>query len=284
MKKIIIILILVLAALGSALAVLGSGGEYAAEVLFYRAMKANAKIMANPDVAPPALLSEVENGLGSVISKYPKSNMARTAMMALAEFYVAHKKFDEALSTIDRISATYKGDMAVSSAAQFMKGAVYERNGQWAKALAAFNKLRDDYPYTQLGMQVPLYIARYYDTKGDQAGSKRAYEEAQGFYEKIRDENRGKGVGFIASNMLTHAFINSKNFERAGESLQYTIDNYPSDMTYAQLAPAVNAIYTDKLASPKKTLEIFKKIRPNAKNKKLADYLDKKIAELEKVK
>ena len=95
MKKAVITLIFILITVYVALSVLGSGGEYAAEKLFYRAMKMNGKIMANPDVVPPKQAEYIENNLKKLLAKYPKTEVAKTADITLVEFYIFNKKYDE---------------------------------------------------------------------------------------------------------------------------------------------------------------------------------------------
>ncbi|MDD5680420.1 MAG: hypothetical protein PHI59_04175, partial [Candidatus Omnitrophica bacterium] len=70
MKKTIINLILILAAVAVLLSLLSIGDEYAAEKLLYRASKINEKIISNPDVVPPKMLALVESTLTKIIQKY----------------------------------------------------------------------------------------------------------------------------------------------------------------------------------------------------------------------
>ena len=103
MRKSVLIMIVILIALSALLYFLGSGGEYNAERLLFSAMVLNRKIIANPDVAPPALLATVEDRFQKVLKRYPKSAAATRASIALVEFYIAHKKYDKALLEIDAI-------------------------------------------------------------------------------------------------------------------------------------------------------------------------------------
>ncbi len=281
MKKTIIILVAILIALYAGLAILGRGGEYAAEKLFYRAMKINSKIAANPDVAPPALVGSVENNLQKLLKKYPASNAAKSASMALAEFYMGNKQYDKALRQADAMLGKYTKDMVVASAAQFLKGIIYEKQNQWNRALKEFATLRDKYSNTQLGMQAPLYIANYYKSKGNEAEANQAYNDAAIFYEKFVKDDKGKPRGYIASTLLLQAYLNLEKYEEAGRLAEDTIKNYLSPVALNQFLPAVDFIYLQKLNKPDKAVEIYKFVKSKARDERLVNLIDKKIKAIE---
>ncbi|MCQ9208827.1 MAG: hypothetical protein NG712_05565, partial [Omnitrophica bacterium] len=77
MKDTTLILIAVLMAVAGMLALTTSGADYAAEKLFYQAMRAYKEIALNPDVVPPGVLSRVERDLKKILQRYPKSKTAK---------------------------------------------------------------------------------------------------------------------------------------------------------------------------------------------------------------
>lgn len=284
MKKIIIVMLSVLVAMYIILSVVTSGSEYAAEKLFYRAMKMNGKISANPDVAPPRLLAYVENNFKAVLAKYPKSEVARTAGITLTEFYIVNKRYEDALSRADLMIKAYDKNPTVLSAAYFLKGRAYEKQDKWPAALKEYKKLRDDYTNTELGMQMPLYIAKYYADNGKDADSRQAYNDAAAFYKRLEKENSGKGLGYVSNMLLLQAYMGVKNYEEAGNVIEETIDKYRSGTTLRQLLPQVENIIVKELKRPDKAIGIYKNIKVNTKDEKLIKFLDKKIKLLEKEK
>ena len=181
MKKIIWVMVLILVVVYAALATLGAGGEYAAEKLLYRAAKMNEKIAANPDVVPPKLIDSIENDIKKLLQKYPDTEAAKAANIKLAEFYIAHKKYDQALAHADKIIKKYEKNPGIVSMAHFLKGIAYEKQDKWPSALKEYHLVRDNYKDTQLGMQMPIYIANYYSQKGREAQAEEAYGEAARF-------------------------------------------------------------------------------------------------------
>lgn len=283
MKKTILTLIAILIVIFAVLAVLSRDTEYAAEKLLYRAMKANFKITANPDVAPPALLASVESNLKSLLVKYPEAKVAKPANVALAEFYITQKDYGKALSAADDILGKYKDDAAVASAAQFMKGLAYEREGKWPKALVEFKTLQDKYPLTQLGLQTPLYIANYYNTKGEEAKAKDAYAQARSFYEKMERDYTGKNIGYAASVLMIQTCLNSEDYEGAGQAIESTLEKYSSPISFGQLLPYLDPVFIEKLGQPERAIAIYRSLAEKTKNEETVKALKKKIDSLEKL-
>jgi tetratricopeptide (TPR) repeat protein len=280
MKKVVVILIFMLIIVHVVLSVLGSGGEYAAEKLFYHAMKANSRIVVNPDVAPPPVLAQVENDLKTLITKYPNANITKRANTVLVEFYTTYKQYDKGLDVISSMMDKYKSDEVIMSTVHFMKGDIYEKQNNWPKALAEFELLRDKYPYSRLGIQIPIYIAKYYDSKGQGSEATSAYSEARSFYRRIEKENSGNGLGFAASTLLFQTYMNTRNYEEAGSVLEETINTYMGQTAVLQLLGQVENIFVTKLNEPEKAIKIYKNLAEKMRDGKLKKVLQKRIDEL----
>jgi len=280
MKKTIILLILILAVVFTTLSYLGSGGEYGAEKLFYRAMKLNGKILANPDVAPPAMVADVEKAFTDVLKKYPKTNTAKTAGLTLVEFYIYNKKYDEARERVKIILDSEKTNKAIISSAQFLKGNIYEKQGDWHLALGEYTILRDKYSDTQLGLQIPLYIMNYYAQKKMQSEFNGAADEAIRFYKKIESENKDKMIGYAALNMLLAAHLGKKDYAEVGTLIEYALDTYPPQLTIPEYLRYIDYIYIKELKSPERAIAIYRKIKGKAEDSRLKEALDKKITEI----
>ena len=94
MKKIILSSISILIITFVTLSILGERSEYVAEKLLYGALKEYKKVIANPEVAPPGLLSSVQSKLKRVITKFPESKAAKAAYVKLVEVCLIDKKYE----------------------------------------------------------------------------------------------------------------------------------------------------------------------------------------------
>ncbi|MBN3038938.1 MAG: hypothetical protein JW869_05940 [Candidatus Omnitrophica bacterium] len=280
MKKILLILALVLVAVYVALTLFSSNDDYSMEKAYFEAIKEYHKIVNNPDVAPPAMLSSVENKLKDIIERFPNNEKIRAVKMVLAEFYLGNKEYDKALGVVDHVLDTYGEEVTPSSQAQFLKGLIYERQGLWPKAKKEYLILRDNYTETPIGFQVPLYIGNYHKQKGDFDKADQAHREAVEFYSEMEVQSRGKVLGYVAANMLLQAQMELKDYLSAEETLLYIIDAYPSDLTFGQQLIKVEEILIKHLKSPEKAMAVYQNMKNKTKNDKLIALIDQKIAQL----
>ena len=282
MKKIIYALILALIGLYILLAVFSSGNEYAAEKLLYHAIRINTKFAANPDVVPPAMRGTVERYLSIILNKYPASKVSGVARLSLAEFYIASKKYDKASPVLDDIMARYPSDEGAQSRAQFLRGLIYEKQDKWDRALEEYNLLMTKYPKTQLGLQIPFYIARYYHGKGQQELAKAAYSNAVPFYKKLEEENRNNLAGYASANLLVYAYMYLGQYEEAGKTAVDALNTYPLPLSLRDQMQNVDIIYLNMLKRPQEAIEIFRGVREKTKDPRAQKLLDRHIADIEK--
>lgn len=280
MKKIVYILISILILTSIVFSVLPGGREYAAEKLFFRADRAIRKIAANPDVVPPALRASAENNLRAILEKYPETNIAGNAQEALVQFYMLTKEYDKAISVLDEIINIPEQDNAILAKTYFIKGNVYEMQGQSDKALAEYRKVRDEYTDTPVGIQVPLYIGVYHKRSGREAQADSAYKQAVTLYTRIAKEDERKPVKYMASTLLAQTYINLKRYKEAGDVIEDIINTYPAPLTYRQHLPIVDFIFVKMLNRPEKAIEIYSGIKEKSTDANLNKMLKTRIGQL----
>lgn len=190
------------------------------------------------------------------------------------------KKYDKARQTLDAVITGYMNDKGMVTRAIFMKGNAYERENQWNKALAEYKTLRDDYKDTSLGFQMPIYIADRYAQQGKDSEAARAYGDAATFYSRIAKENKGSTAGYLASAILVRTYFNLKEFDRAGETVEEIINDYPSPNTYMQQLPNVDFIFIKQLNKPERATAIYKIVIEKTSDKRLQKLLEQKVSEL----
>lgn len=282
MKKIIPILILILAVVFFILFRLSLASEYAAERLFYRAMKEHKKILLNPDVSPPIMLSAVESELKNIVEKFPLAQVAKKTYVNLAQVQLKSKKYDAVQSTLDAIVRKYPEDVSIASQAQFLKGRAFEKQQRWDEALKEYTLLRDKYTSTPLGLQVPLYIGNYYSARERYAQANQAYNQAAAFYEKLEQKERGTVLGYMAADFLLQSYINLENYEQSGKVLEDMLNNYPGFIAFAQQLPKIEAIFVRALNNPDKAKEIYRSVIARTDDRDLIEALKVRIKLLEK--
>ena len=280
MKKTIFILILILAVVYAALTIFSWGDDYGAERLLYDAVKASRKVIINPDVAPPGLVVSVANKFKKVVKKYPDAKITKRAHMALAEFYMVCKKYDESLSTLNSIIEAKYDDVPLMSKAHFFRATTFEKLDRWDSALDDYTILKDRYFTTSVGLLVPLYLGRCYARKGDTEDAVMAYKGAILFYEQLEINNRGKTLGFAASDLLRQAYMDIGKYEAAGMVVENTLYNYSIPLTFEKYLPLVETIYVQTLKRPSKAIEIYSNLIEKTENAEFKKFLQRKIDDL----
>lgn len=263
------------------LAMASYDGDYIAEQLFYRAMRINRKIIANPEVVPLRMLAAVENDLQKIEQRYPESSIALPAQFALAEFYVAREKYAEAISLLQELVVKDKDDLWTVSKARFLKGAVYQKQGEGEKALREWTVLRGEkYTNTPWGLEAPIYIGNYYYQKGNQPQAERAYSEAALFYRKIESERKGTPAGYTAANLLLRTYIQMRRYDDAGKTAERIVDTYNNRLTLLQQLPNIELLFVRIMRNPDKAIEIYNRIKTKTDEPELRKALEQRIAEL----
>lgn len=263
------------------LAIISSGYDYAAEKLFYRAMKTESKIAISPVAALRKMMLYVESNLQKILKRYPQSKVAKEAHFALAEFYLNHKNYVGALETLYDIIKVYSNDKSVLSKAHFLKGNVFEQQNQWNKALREYTILRDKYTDTPLGLGILVYIGDYYQQQKRYAEADKAYKDAVRFYRKIERQGRGKARGYAAANLLIRTYMELEQYEQAGEAVEEAIHLYPKLLPLAQQLANIDLIFIKELNKPEKAVEMYHKIKTKTDDPNLTQILDEKIKVLE---
>lgn len=281
MKEKLLILISVLMLAFGGLAMVSPNETYIAEKLFYRAMRIDQKIARNPEIVPEGMIIAVERNLKKIIEEYPHNKMAKPARMGLAEFYLTHQKYVEAVTALEEIIGQYKDDLLMVSKARFLKGAVYEKQGEEENALREWTVLRGEkYTQTPWGLQVPLYIGNYYYQKENYPQAEKAYAEAVVFYKKLESENKGKPQGYTAANLLLRTYIQMKRYEEAGRTAERIVDTYNNRLTLLQQLPNIELLFVRIMRNPDKAIEIYNRIKAKADEPGLRKALEQRIAEL----
>jgi tetratricopeptide (TPR) repeat protein len=261
--------------------IISSGYDYAAERLFYQAMKTYSKIAANPDASIPKMQIYVEKRLQKILTKYPKAEIAKEAHLTLAEFYITNKKYVQALSVLYDIFNSYSDDKIILSRAQFLKGSAYEKSNQWDKALREYRILRDRYTDSHLALRVPLYIGDYYRRNKMYAQANKAYQESVLYYKNLEKEERGQIPGYASANLLMYAYMELGQYEQAGKVVEDIINHYPKLLIFSHQLANIELIFIQQLRQPEKALEIYKNIRAKTDNCELKKELEQRIKAIE---
>lgn len=252
--------------------------DYMAEKLFYRAKSTHSEIMKNPDATPPAMSVSVERDLQKIMRGYPDSELARHSYMALAEFYITEKRYEDAVAIIGAFLSEHEASgVSLLSKAYFLKGMAYEKKGEWHNAVKEYEILRDEYHHTPIGLQSALYIAQRCKGYGNMAETLKKYEDAIALYKRLCEENRGTMLGYSSSTYLIRSYIETEKYEEAGSIVEANIYDYPTPLVQAQQIPLIELIFVKKLKDADKAVKIYEYLIKNTEDAEFKKLLHNKI-------
>ncbi|MBU4306106.1 MAG: tetratricopeptide repeat protein [Candidatus Omnitrophica bacterium] len=235
----------------------GCGQQYMLERMIWQADKMAENILASSDTAAPYVYNKTVALYETVIAKTQDPQLLLNAQFKLGKLHTAQKSFDKARDIYDKIFISHQGRQEVSALALFSKGQTFELEGKWPEALAIFDEIIKKYRNTAQGLNVPLYIARYYGGKDDPVAARAAYARAVSYYEGIAQEYPNTKIALLAYNLIVRTYVEQNDWQGAvryieGLDAKYSIG--PETLF------VLGGIYSKRLDNPGAALATYKKI------------------------
>ena len=165
-----------------------SSDQYGIERSYWQIQKQADRIFGNPEASPPLELQKLVSRLDSFSAKYPKSNLAIDADFTSARLYIVKSEFDSARSKLRSIIDKYNNSPSVCVEALFLIGNTYELQDKWSLASEQYKKIIREYPQTQRGLDMPVYIVQHYKIKDQPEKMNIALQEAVAHYNLMAEK------------------------------------------------------------------------------------------------
>jgi tetratricopeptide (TPR) repeat protein len=237
--------------------ILGCSREYQAERSMYKAIQLAKDILAAPEAVPPSEFNKAIEAYTLVFEKYPDTFVARKAHMAIGSLYVAKKEYAKAREMFKKTYELYAGTMAVVIEARFSVGKSYELEGSWEDALKEYSLIIRKYPDTQAGLDLPFYIARYYEKQKDMPARNAAYAQAIEHYRGMAERNPNTDIGFLAESLTVTCYMNQGDWVTALAAIEKLLTDYPMAKTAALSLRTAADISIRELKEPERAIDIF---------------------------
>jgi len=237
--------------------ILGCSREYQAERSLYKAMRLSKDIIATPDAVPPSQFNKAIKAYTFVFEKYPDTLIARRARMAMGSLYVAKKEYAKAREVFKKTFEMYPDDKAAAIEARFSVGKSYELEGLWDSALKEYSWIIRKYPDTQAGLDIPFYIARYYEKQKDIPARNTAYAKAIEHYKGLAERHPNTDMGFLAESLIVTCYMNQEDWVTALGAIEKVLTDYPMAKTVVMSLKAAADISVRQLKDPQRAIDIF---------------------------
>ena len=186
----------------------------------------------------------------------------------IGEFKTVKEMFDAARDQFNKIIEKYAENDNIVAEAVFHIGYSYENEDKWKEALAQYKKIMNQYPITGKGLDIPLYIAKYYEENHEPENMIAAYKEAVAYYDSLSLKNPSTKLGFSSKNLKAQCYIELKDWESAIGVFDEMIESYKGkeDLGVAMIRKAL--IYRrglNDIAKAKETLQQLIKEYPESR-------------------
>ena len=242
MKKTVSSLTLILIGLFVVLSLLDIRGDYAVEEILWNANKRLSDAARTPEAVPDKVFEEIIAQYQRVIKGFPDSKLVPKAFIFLGRAYLVKKDYSTARQRLREVIGRFPKDDVNCVEALSAIGSSYELQGNWPEALKVYYEIKNDYPLTDLGLSVPLYIANHYTKNQQAANAISAFDAAESYYTQMADGHSNTPIEFKSLTLLSNCLLAQKKWTDAINTMGRIIIKFPSPNIVAPTMKTINAI------------------------------------------
>jgi TolA-binding protein len=188
-----------------------------------------------------------ETAFSRYLDLYPNSDEAVLAQLGLGLSLFQEREYKKAADEFLSVEQNYPRKWQQISKARFLYAQCFEKMGDWQRALTEFNWVKANFPATPEGLEVPYYIAQYYEKSGEKKLAQDSFDKGIEFYRKIVDTYSRTSIAPIAQNYIAKSLLALGRWQEAAESFKAVALRFPgSQLATASLLAAAD-IYRVKL-------------------------------------
>ena len=163
----------------------GCSASYDGERFYWKALRDAAPIMKDSSRATPEQFVKAIARLEEVVQKAPGSVWAARAQLTLGALHAAQKKYRRAREAYALVLQNYPSYPVLCLAARLSIAKTHEIERNLDEAVKGYRAVIDYHPWTRLGLEAPLYIAKLYEARQQSGRARNAYERAAQHYTKL---------------------------------------------------------------------------------------------------
>ena len=264
MKKTLWILAGILTGLFILFSILDNKSEYSAERSLWRINSHYTQIAKDPKVVPEGTFNGLVKQYEIFMKQYPHSRLVPIAKIFLGRVYVIKKDYPTALLKFEEIVNAYAKDPYIAVEALADMGQVYLSQEDGASVLKTYGRILKEYPRTELGLKVPLLIAKFHSDRQDREKAEKAFADAIHYYQNFIDQNPNSQGELDALRLLASCYLAQKKWEEGVETLgdillKYSLPPYFNIERSDYLIKSINTISVVQLKNYDLPIGIYRK-------------------------
>lgn len=202
--------------------------EYALEKRIWRVQQQYDQMSKDPKVVPDREFEDIILQYRNIVTQYPKSPLAPRIHLQIGRTYVLRQDYTKARQAFQEVIEAYPDHISIGAEALSSIGNTYEIQGDAAMAVQTYRRISEEYTKTELGLNMPLYIANYYLRLNKPTESATALQNAVNFYKKISRENPQSPLEFNSLRLLVTAYFAQQQWNDGINVLSRLLLEYPS--------------------------------------------------------
>jgi tetratricopeptide (TPR) repeat protein len=181
------------------------------------------------------------------------------AQMKIGMIYLEKKDYPQAKSELAKVNRFYPRATSFVATSQYLIAQIYEKDGEWERALNEYNWLMVNNPLSPEGLESPLRIISYYQRENP-ALVKESVEKALSHYNELLAQYEDKSFANRIETSKARLYILQKDWDKAITSLEKIAEKYPG--TEAGLNALLNLwkLYKQELKDETKSKQVLARI------------------------
>ena len=241
----------------SALAVSGCSVSYSGERLFWKAEQVNAPVARAPGQASPEQFAAAIGAFERVVRGAPGTVWAARAQAAIGSLSALQRRYPEAREAYAAVLQNYSQQAELCLQARLAIAKTYELEQQWDEAVAAYEQVADFHPWSQPGLEAPLYVGSLYARQGKSEQATQAYEDAEVRYTRLIPETTTPEMAARVRSYLALAYQRLGQWDRAIEVLEGLAKLDTAAVNRPLILLTLGSIYQAKLSDQKNAASAY---------------------------
>ncbi len=255
MKKLILILTSILLFIYALLSLISLRDGYRAEREFWGINRKLSYIASHQESTPDYTVNQLANRYRAFINRYNRTIYAKRAQMMIGDLYALRKNYTQARMEYQKAVCP---DKELSAQAEFTIAKTYELEGNRDKALAIYKFIIKNYPLTNSGFFVPMYLTSHLVASEDRAYTDAAYADALAFYQRIAAKYPKSQLEYSALRMVALCQLNQKDWSGAVKTMGQIILKYPISGAMQEAVNTINILCVTQLHDYDIGINIYK--------------------------
>jgi TolA-binding protein len=220
--------------------------------------------------------------LENFTTKYPQTNVAVNAEFTIVRVYAAKKEYTKAQDELKKIGKTFSKSSAICAEALFMRGAVYEDQGDWPTALAQYEFLVQVYPGTTRGLEAPMHIALRYKDKFQPDKMISALREAITHYQSLSQQNPRTPLDLQVRLLIARCYVELKEWENVARTLEAAMADFKGKVRVDTIMLDLAGIYQTQIKDTAKAHTILDQVIKDYPKTRSSDMAKAMLSQLDK--